>query len=492
MRLPGVRFNLRRQVGPAGTPARSRRVGVRTLMALVATCAAMFWAARIVFDTAAPVNRLAREVVDGAPDERLEAAQTLGGVSAGEAAVAVPALAAALQDDDERVVDAAARSLGQIGVTAARGDGRAAVRALAVALTDSRPGVRVAAAVALGTAAAASAPEVDALAVALGDRSVEVRSAAARALGAVGSSHTLFPPEALIAALEADPSDDVRAEAAAALGQFLTGRDAATLALLRALGADVPRVRAACDSALARLRSFRSFAKEGRTAAIVPALIEALANRERRVRYHAAAALGEIGPEAEAAVPALVAMLSEPIDPEMDATRDDPPYWDLGGEAARALGGVAPGTPAAAQVIAALTEVIRRPGLARRRATAAEALARFGPEQLGHAVPMLLGVLRETVGEIGPPAPSVCEALGRAAPGTLQADEAVAAMTAALDSKWEYTRSSAARALAGFGRRAAGALPRLRALAETDPFVRTYASAAVRSIEGEAGEPEPK
>src|SRR5947209_1721879 len=111
---------------------------MRTLMALIATFAVWFWAARTVFDGAVPVNRWAREVLVGALDERLEAAQTLGGVTASEAAVAVPPLAAALGDQDERVADAAARSLGQIGVIASRAEGRAVVKALAAALRDRR------------------------------------------------------------------------------------------------------------------------------------------------------------------------------------------------------------------------------------------------------------------------------------------------------------------------------------------------------------------
>ena len=85
-------------------------------------------------------------------------------------------------------------------------------------------------------------------------------------------------------------------------------------------------------------------------------------------------------------------------------------------------------------------------------------------------------------------------AIGRAAPGTPSADKAVAALAAALDSSWMYTRAEAASALARFGHQARRALPRLRALAKTDPdsSVRNAASSAALRIEeaAEKGTPE--
>jgi hypothetical protein len=122
------------------------------------------------------------------------------------------------------------------------------------------------------------------------------------------------------------------------------------------------------------------------------------------------------------------------------------------------------------------------------------ALARFGPDPAAPALPVLLDLLKETAGQDGPPAPSVCLAIGRAAPATPRADEAVEALSAALDSSWEYTRAEAAAALVRFGPRARRALPRLRALEKTDrtPSVRNAASSAARRIEGasDKGTPE--
>jgi hypothetical protein len=135
-------------------------------------------------------------------------------------------------------------------------------------------------------------------------------------------------------------------------------------------------------------------------------------------------------------------------------------------------------------VVGALVEVFRTPGLNQRRAVAAQALVGFDPKDIEPAMPVLLAVLSETVGDIGPPAPSVCMALGRTAAATPRSAEAVAVLTKALDSGWEYTRCEAARALAGFGGRASTAVPRLRALATGDEhrFVRDAASSALSTI----------
>jgi hypothetical protein len=68
----------------------------------------------------------------------------------------------------------------------------------------------------------------------------------------------------------------------------------------------------------------------------------------------------------------------------------------------------------------------------------------------------------------------------------------VVALTRALDSRSDVTRSCAAQALARFGHRAAGALPRLRTLAEGDGLssVRAAASAAIVAIEADGDDPE--
>jgi HEAT repeat protein len=468
---------------------------VRTLIVLVVTCALVLWAARIFFDKMAPAQRWAREIRQGNAERRLEAAQNLGYPAAKDVGVALPALAAGLGDDDESVAVAAARSLGQAAQVALRAGDTVAARTVIVALTGAlkgpRHGVRAAALEGLCAAAGAGpigAEEAEALAAALesllGDESAEIRSRAAGGLGEVGRHNKIPPPRALIAALEGDRSAEVRGAAAAALGRFRTGRDAATLAVLVRLGADEPSVRVACDGALKGLLD----PAERRSAAIVPALIGALASRERRTRWHAAAILGEIGPDAAAAVPSLIAVMREPLDPEMSRTQIDPGGWDPACQAARALGIVALGTRKAEDAIGALVEVVRGPGIPRRRAVAVDALARFAPAEIAPAVPALVVVLGETASALGPPATSVCFALGHAAAATPRAEDAVAALIRALGSPTELTRISAAHALAQFGARAREATPRLRALVTGDENkpVRDAAMLAIAKIEESA------
>jgi HEAT repeat protein len=480
---------------------RGRRIALLPVIVLVAACGVWLWA-QVVRESLTPVNEWLRALRHGSADQRQEAAGMLGSLTAQEVSTALPALIAALRDDDEHVVLTVVRSLGLAGGAALKGGDRAsadaAVQALVAALKKPGPALRTAAAEALADVAGSGPLDFNAatslaaeLTRALNDPVAEVRSAVVIALGAVGSRNLIPPPGALIATLDGDPFPRVREMAAQSIGRFQTGRDQATLALFRGLETGQTGVRKSCDSALSDAR----FAKgERRTAQIAPELTRALNSRERTVRSHAATVLGEIGPGASVAIPALLGLLVEPEDPERGRSSTDRSGWDPACEAARALSEVAQGSPRAAEVVAALTAVIRGPGPGLRRAMAADALARFAPKQLESALPVLVEVLNETVGNIGPPAPAVCATLGRVAPGTPQAGAAVAALTAALHSGSEYSRSEAAKALARFGCGAESALPRLRALAESDrvQIVRDNASEAVARLEEAAGKPEPK
>jgi HEAT repeat protein len=489
---------------------------VAALIAVVAICGALLWAGRLVRDRTDPVRPLAQQLRDGTAEQRLKAVRMLGNRFAGDPIpAAVPALTAAIGDEDEEVAATAAVNLGMAVPAASEGGdlttSRAVVAALLASMKAPRPRIREAAAYGLGAAGPGLGPLgadttvtiTGALITALNDPFDEAGRVAAEALVKVGRAGP--PPAELVAALESNPSARVRAAAAGSLGEFRSGHDRTTIALLHALGKDGPGVREACDSALRRLHDRRDAKEERRSAAIVPALIEALDSREVMIRYHAAAILGEIGAGAGASVPALVRVLSEPPDPEtVRTTKLDPGRWDPAGQAAVALGEIAPGTPQAGEVVAALVSIIRGPAPDRSRATAAgglhgealdwrramaiAALARFGPDQTAHAVPVLLDLLKETAGKDGPPAPSVCLAIGQAAPGTPWADRAVEGLSAALDSSWEYTRAEAAAALGRFGPRASPALPRLLALEKADrtPSVRKAAASAVRRIGGES------
>ena len=116
--------------------------------------------------------------------------------------------------------------------------------------------------------------------------------------------------------------------------------------------------------------------------------------------------------------------------------------WDPAWSAAEALGKIAPGTPSAGEVIEVLTEV-ERTGHPYRRESAARALGKFGPAAVG-AVPALISVIRENAATkaIFGDGSSAAIALGKIAPGTPLAEEAVSCLTEALQARSEYTRES--------------------------------------------------
>src|SRR5262245_21246072 len=179
------------------------------MIALVACCGAIFWAWRVVLQSV-PVNRMVFALRSGTIEDRRVAARELGTATATEVAQAIPALSAALGDDDDELAAQAARSLGSAGLTAA---------------TALDPGRLVLAA-------------LEALARTLPDGQAEVRLAAVRSLGLMGSRAGIAPPDALIRTLEDHSSEDLRAQAATALGQFRTPTEAAIRALFDAMVED--------------------------------------------------------------------------------------------------------------------------------------------------------------------------------------------------------------------------------------------------------------
>ncbi len=229
------------------------------------------------------------------------------------------------------------------------GDRPATVPALVAALDDRDPEVRAAAAWALGALGGAAEPAVPGLAGSLRDEQEAVRTAAAQALGALGPRARSAAP-ALFAALD-DPRAGVRAAAAQALARVeLTAESVSSLS--KALGNPDAYVRAFAAWSLGNLGPG---AREA-----VPALVEALGPDD--TANVVAAALARVGPAAAQAVPALLADLRGP-----DAGR----RW----RAARALGRIG---PPAESAVAELVAALRDPNEA-VRAHAARALGRIGP-----------------------------------------------------------------------------------------------------------------
>jgi HEAT repeat protein len=416
-------------------------------------------------------------------------------------------------DADEEVSASACRSLGRnwdviLRSNLDQGISRAVVSRLVEALKDTRPVVRAAAAdglygiltaptVARGgnrTGLDDSATLVNALTESLSDATEEVLIRGTAALGALGVTYRLPPPEMLFTALRQDSSSAVRAAAARSLGRFREGLESVTLALLRALDDQEPQVRGPTREALRLIHELGvpRVRHDLPSAAIVPSLIEALASRNPEVRYNAAALLTRFGTEAEAAIPALLVVLAEPVDPKTLQEPNAAVYWDPSPVAARVLSSIAPGSSRSQEAITALNEVLASSQSWQRRGEAAKALAMFGKEVGEPSIALLLKVLSETNNSDKSPGEYVARALGDLAPGTPWEMKVVAGLLSALDAKWNFTRTAAARSLAKFGTQASGALPRLRAMAERDKYATARQAAAGAIVTIQAGMQQPK
>jgi HEAT repeat protein len=195
---------------------------------------------------------------------------------------AVDALAAALDADEPAVRWAAVGALEDIA-------SRDATRALIDALSHADDEVRHCAVAALGHI---GAPAADALLATLSAKGPITRAEAARALGYLADARAFMP---LIVALD-DPDPEVRGSAAWAIGGLHDPRSLVPL-LVALDDADV-RVREGAAAGLGR---------SGDARAVRP-LIAALADADERVRCRIVTALGELG--GSRALPFLIASLT--------------------------------------------------------------------------------------------------------------------------------------------------------------------------------------
>ena len=120
----------------------------------------------------------------------------------------------------------------------------------------------------------------------------------------------------------------------------------------------------------------------------MPLLMELVKRRSHRTRVAGAAGLGELGPAAHSAIPALIANLKEAMAAKGNSAED------LGSRTAVALGQIAPGSPDAktlSEVIAVLTEAVNVP-IIPIRLPATKALGKFGT-QAASAIPALKKLL---------------------------------------------------------------------------------------------------
>ncbi len=204
----------------------------------------------------------------------------------------VPAVTKALSDKKTRL--GAAMTLGLLGPKA-----KAAVPELVKLLADKDPVIRSGVALALSKVAPENGKVVSVLAGALSDSDYGVRHKAARALARCGAAAKGAVP-ALQKAL-ADARKEVRYAAFGALGRL--GPEAVST-LTEALGNG--------DDAWARKYAARALGNLGpKATAAVPALAKALSDKDAEVRREAAWSLGLIGPAAKKALPELQKALKD-------------------------------------------------------------------------------------------------------------------------------------------------------------------------------------
>lgn len=488
--------------------------GMRALIALVACCGTLLWAARVVWKHKDPVLAEERAILDRSfaavqsrkASERVEAIREIEGLRLGNNAVPIRPLTVALGDEDDNVRLAAVKALGQIGHRAVQvGLDDDAVRAAATALIgrlkEPEPRMRAAVVNALGAMVFAS-PEAEtrlsppggtggtpvapgavarpvdtaaviaALTEVLRDPNAEVRGAAILALAA--ATVTEDPPQGFVAVL-ADASAANRTASVLALSQYRRGLDSWIPTLIRVAERDDDRsVREATLQVLSV-----SIGPPGVTKAVIPALVEGMGSRDRHVRTAIARIFYRFGPAAEPAIPVLLRSFKELDDDEgADVASDN---RALSGAIAEALGRIAPGTASVEAVVTALTEAVSL-GQGHCQDQAAWALGQFGKDA-APALPGLIRLAREsgsTSALDNTNEQAAAWALGRIAPGTPAADAAFAALVDVLKSDHAPARLAAVEAISlqPFDGDYATIIPSLQALRE-DPDVEVR-----RAVEG--------
>jgi HEAT repeat protein len=373
------------------------------------------------------VPRLVQALDDGTYLDRTAALRALAELGT-DALGAVPALVRALGGtkaprEETYVRVGAATALGKLGPRA-----RAAVPSLAAALGDPQPEVRRASAEALAALDDRSDSVIRGLIASTRDTDESVRLASLNALRRLGAPEAQQALEQAVPGLArrlADTDPEGRRDAAWRLAGLGESARPAADALVRCLDDPDEWVRSFAAQALANL---------GPAARLAVGRLEKLL-RSERTRLPATVALGRIGPEAEAAVPALLMVIEDPDDAARHA-------------AAEALFRI--GTPPARAAY-------------RRHAE--------------REVPRLLETLRS--GDRDPRG----EAARHLSRFTATAVEAIGPLATALDDEYWLVRCKATEALGGFGPGAKAAVPRL-AVALDDPhvYVREAAREALKKI----------
>jgi len=310
-------------------------------------------------------------------------------------------------------------------------EAQAALSEMIALLKDGAPDVRFFAAMCLGKMGAAAVPGVTEL---LHNTNAVVRAAAVQALGRIGPDASPSAPE--LKALIQDTNSAVRTEAVLALGRI--GKETA-----------------------------------------VPMLVEWLRSNITDVREAAFDALGEMGPAANAALPALTEILRGPDTPADVVNNGFYGGFYAGGPKMDALQTVSymSGLPEASNAIIAAASVFR--GKGEKGLSPYLVFQAMGPNARP-AVPALIGLLQEKSGNTQGYAARALGAIGPAAAA------AIPALAGLLDDKNQFARVSAAEALGHLGPSAVPTL--IQALQNRDWLVRAKAAQGLAAL-GSAATP---
>jgi len=297
----------------------------------------MVESAQSKFDLALAIEKLKH------PEESVRSGALGQILAAGAGAQALPQMIECLIDASERVRRAAVVVLGETGPVA--------ISALIGALDEKQPSaIRVLTASVLARWGGEAAPAVNPLIVCLGATEEDLRQVAGLALGKIGA-----PAVPGLRKLLANPDHNIRAAAADALGH---AGPAAVNALEdlkhQAVAEPGPALRVACAAAIVKISQDP---KAG-----LPALLEALEDKDENIRTRALDKIGEMRTLARGSEPALIERLRDPV-----AT--------VRSGSALGLARIGANSPDA---IAALTSTLHDPE-AEVRASAAMALAALGP-----------------------------------------------------------------------------------------------------------------
>jgi HEAT repeat protein len=453
------------RLGPLGAPGLAAALEEKALHQRVAVALVRLGSAAV------PTLRQALSEEKGS-----EASAHVLGLIGPAAVAAVPDLIAILKRSESPTASRreAAFALGRIGEPADRRDAATAgdiVPALIVALTDNTKEVREQAAEALGWIGPAARGAVPALTAALKDDEARVSIRACQALSLIGDPESA---RALLAAFQ-----DTRTEVAAAAGQALWRLGRNTEPILPALlsAAQGPVEKSAPARELLALFGSR----------VVSLLVKELHADEAGRREAAADVLGRIGPPARTAVPALidalqdkssaVALMAAMALAQIDSTRGGAAVKLLADSldkpgAVLALANLGPNARAAVPaLIAALRPRKTNADPDSIRLYARLALARIGKP----AVPALIEALKDKREGV---APQAAEALGWVLPPP---KEAVPALCMAIQNDRAHA-AAYANALGQLGPPARSAVPDLTDLL-TDGVSRAEAAVALVRID---------